>query len=128
MLAKLQPEGDIPSQASRGGAGDNDPTTSSLQEAMERLHGQHLSGTGEGVQAASFMTPAGARGPQGRSPPNEVSYDKGCLGLHMLQTLALCELLRSLLASCETSNLIRCFIRLDWAPLHSVLMTLLQHK
>lgn len=72
MLAKLQPEGGIISQASRGGVGDNDLTTSTLQETMERLHGQHLSASGEGVQA-SFMTPAGARGPQGRSPPNEVS-------------------------------------------------------
>lgn len=72
MLAKLQPAGRTTSQASRGGVGDNDPTTSTLQETMERLHGQHLSATGEGVQA-SFMTPAGAVGPQGRSPPNEVS-------------------------------------------------------
>ena len=73
MLAKLLQEGGSTSQASRGVGGDNDPTTSTLQETMERLHGQHLSGTGEGVQAASFMTPAGARGPLGRSLPNEVS-------------------------------------------------------
>ena len=72
-LTKLQPEGSAASQASRGGLGDNDPTTSTLQDAMERLHSQHLSSNGEGVDVGSFMTPAGARCPQGKSPPNEVS-------------------------------------------------------
>ena len=79
MLTKLQPEGSALSQASRGGVGDNDPTTSTLQDAMERLHGQHLSGNGDGVDVGSFMTPAGVRCPQGKSPPDEVSL---MLGLH----------------------------------------------
>lgn len=77
MLTKLQPEGSAASQASRGGLGDNDPTTSTLQDAMERLHSQHLSSNGEGVDVGSFMTPAGARCPQGKSPPNEVSLMLG---------------------------------------------------
>lgn len=77
MLTKLQPEGSTVSQASRsGGAGDNDPTTCTLQDTMERLHGQHLSGSGEGPDVGgAFTTPAGARCPQGRSPPNEVRLD-----------------------------------------------------
>ena len=77
MLTKLQPEGSAVSQASRAAAGDNDPTTSTLQDAMERLHDQHLSGSEEGVEMGSFMTPAGARCPQGKSPPNEVSLMLG---------------------------------------------------
>lgn len=77
MLAKLQPEGRAASEASRGAVGDSDPTTSTLQETMERLHGQHLSGSGDGVDTGSFMTPAGARYPQGRSPPDGVSLVHG---------------------------------------------------
>lgn len=74
MLTKLQPEGSMVTQASRGGAGDNDPTTCTLQDTMERLHGQHLSGSGEGADVGGpFTTPAGARCPQDRSPPKEVS-------------------------------------------------------
>lgn len=75
MLNKLQPEGSGVGQASRAGPGDNDPTTSTLQDAMDRLHGQHLSGSGDGVDVGSFMTPAGARCPRG--PPNEVSPTLG---------------------------------------------------
>ena len=70
MLNRLQPEGCTASNI-RGGAGqgDNDPTTTTLHEAMERLSGQHLSGSGEGSEGGALLTPAGARWPQGRSPP-----------------------------------------------------------
>lgn len=103
MLTKLQPQGCAVSLTSRGGLGDNDPTTSTLQDAMERLHGQHLSGSGEGVDIGSFLTPAGVRCPRGKSPPHEVSLMLGhhvcvediitlqeCLYLRMLIFLEIC--------------------------------------
>ena len=77
MLTKLEPQGSAVSLTSRGGLGDNDPTTSTLQDAMQRLHGQHLSGSGEGADVGLFLTPGGVRCPRGKSPPHEVSLTFG---------------------------------------------------
>ena len=101
MLNKLQPDG-IGSEADRGaGQGDNDPTTSTLHEAMERLHGQHLPASGEGSEGGPFMTPAGPRWPHGRSPPNEVNKLLQCC---WLPVYVLCKLQQKLFAQAQSTQ------------------------
>ncbi|KAL0032168.1 hypothetical protein WJX77_008646 [Trebouxia sp. C0004] len=68
MLIRLQPQGT--STRAADGLHDSEANTATLHETTQRLHGQHLSGQTEGAEGSAFMTPAGARYPQGQSPMN----------------------------------------------------------
>ena len=74
MLSKLQPHGAGSTQADRDMHQGDEVTTAALHETTGRLHDQHLSGQTEGADGPAFMTPAGARWPQGRSPVDRVNF------------------------------------------------------